>query len=389
MQHAARVLAFLRERREEAVALAERLVAVESPSRDSTTHAAAFAIIESELVDMGFAWRYVIDSAGRRHLLARPAGRQRGRPLQLLLGHIDTVWPVGTLEKMPLHRDGGRLAGPGTYDMKVGLVQALYALRALYLVTDAPGVTPVIFINSDEEIGSYGSRRYIEALARRADRAFVMEPSLGVEGKLKTARKGVGRYSLRIRGKAAHAGLDPGSGASAILELSHQIQRLFALNDPASGITVNVGVVDGGMQPNVIAPESSAQIDVRVPTHEVAERVHAAIKGLRPTVPGVSVEVHGRIGRPPMEPDEKSRRLWEKACAAAESLGIPLEQGAAGGGSDGNFTSQFTPTLDGLGAVGDGAHAHHEHVLVDRIGERAALLALLLLLPPLGRLDAG
>ena len=382
MQHAATVLAFLRERREDAVALAERLIAAESPSRDSATHAAAFAILEPELAAMGFARRFVTDSAGRRHLLARPARRIRRQPFQLLLGHIDTVWPVGTLATMPLRREEGRLAGPGAYDMKVGLVQALFALRALYSVAGAPAVTPVLFINSDEEIGSYGSRPCIEALARRADRAFVMEPSLGAEGRLKTARKGVGRYTLRIRGKAAHAGLDPGRGASAILELSHQIQRLFALNDPESGVTVNVGVVDGGLQPNVIAPESSAQIDVRVPTHEAAERVHAAIKGLQPTVPGVSVEVHGRIGRPPMEPDDRSRRLWERARDAAASLGIPLEQGTAGGGSDGNFTSQFTPTLDGLGAVGDGAHAHHEHVLVDQIATRAALLALLLLLPP-------
>jgi glutamate carboxypeptidase len=266
--------------------------------------------------------------------------------------------------------------------MKVGLVQALFALRAVYEVTDDPAVTPVLFVNSDEEIGSHGSRRYIERLACRADRAFVMEPSLGGEGKLKTARKGVGRYTLRIRGRAAHAGLDPEGGVSAILELSHQIQRLFALNNPESGVTVNVGVVDGGLQPNVIAPESSAQIDVRVPTREAAERVHAVITGLEPTVPGVSVEVEGRIGRPPMEPDERSRRLWERAREAAASLGIPLEQGSAGGGSDGNFTSQFTPTLDGLGAVGDGAHAHHEHVIIDHVSTRAALLALLLLLPP-------
>lgn len=382
MEPAKAILGFLRERSDEAVCLAERLVAAESPSGDPATHPAAFAILEAQLDEIGFERRFARDAAGRRHLLGRPSGRKKGRGLQLLLGHIDTVWPVGTLSSMPLRRDGERLAGPGSYDMKVGLVQALFALRAVYEVTGEPEVTPVLFVNSDEEIGSHGSRRHIEALARRADRCFVMEPSLGSGGKLKTARKGVGRYTLRIRGRAAHAGLDPEGGASAILELSHQIQRLFALNDPESGVTVNVGVVDGGLQPNVIAPESSAQIDVRVPTHEAAERVHEAITGLRPTVPGVSLEVEGGIGRPPMEPDEKSRRLWDSARAAAGSLGIPLEQGAAGGGSDGNFTSQFTPTLDGLGAVGDGAHAHHEHVLVEQIATRGALLALLLLLPP-------
>jgi glutamate carboxypeptidase len=377
------LLQYLDECRDEAIVLAERLVAIESPSLDPDTHPGAFAVLEGALEDLGFARRFVTDTEGRRHLLARPASRRRGRPHQLLLGHIDTVWPVGTLAGMPLHRENNRLNGPGSYDMKVGLVQALYAVKALHAVAGQPPVTPVFFVNSDEEIGSHGSRRYIETLARSADRAFVMEPSLGSEGKLKTARKGVGRYTLRIRGKAAHAGLDPGGGASAILELSHQIQQLFALNDPTAGVTVNVGVVDGGLQPNVIAPESSAQIDVRVPTHDAATRIDAAIRGLTPMTPGVSLKIEGRVGRPPMEPDEDSRRLWARATAAASALGIPLEQGMAGGGSDGNFTSQFTPTLDGLGAVGDGAHAHHEHVLLDYFSERAALLALLLNEPPL------
>ena len=342
-----------------------------------------FELLETELAGIGYAVRYLTDRAGRRHLLARPAVRRRGIPFQLLLGHVDTVWPVGTLASMPLVADEERLAGPGAYDMKSGLVQAVFALKAVQAVVGETAVTPVLLINSDEETGSHGSRRYIERLARRADRAFVMEPSLGIDGRLKTARKGVGRYVLSIRGKAAHAGLDPHAGVSAILELSHQIQKLFALNDPDAGVTVNVGVVDGGLRPNVIAPESRAEIDVRVPTHEAAERVHAAIHALEPTVPGVSLTVEGRIGRPPMEPTEQSRRLWHLARDAADVLGFDLEEGAAGGGSDGNFTSQLTPTLDGLGAVGDGAHAHHEHVLLGHLTERAALLALLLTAPAL------
>jgi glutamate carboxypeptidase len=283
---------------------------------------------------------------------------------------------------MPLEHKDDRLTGPGAYDMKAGLVQALYAVRAVQEVVGTPAVVPVFFVNSDEEIGSHGSRRIIELLASRACRAFVMEPSLGTDGRLKTARKGVGRYKLHIRGKAAHAGLDPEGGASAILELSHLIQQLFALNDPASGVTVNVGVVDGGLQPNVIAPESTAQVDVRVPTHADAERIHEAIHALKATTPGITLEVEGQIGRPPMEPDDRSRHLWQQARRAADSLGMPLDQGAAGGGSDGNFTSQYTPTLDGLGAVGDGAHAHHEHVIVSHMARRSALLALLLLAEP-------
>lgn len=388
MDSAAAVVNFLEAHREQAQQMLARLVAMESPSAEPKTHAAPLALLEAEFSALGFHVRYLQDSQGQRHLLARPAVRRRGAPYQLLVGHIDTVWPVGTLQTMPLVSDADRLAGPGAYDMKAGLVQALFALKAVAGL-GGPAVTPVFFINSDEETGSHGSRRIIERLARGADRAFVLEPSLGADGRLKTARKGVGRYVLRITGKAAHAGLDPEAGASAILELSHQIQKLFALNDPEAGITVNVGVVDGGLRPNVIAPESRAQIDVRVPSHEDAERIHAAIHSLEPTVPGVQLQVEGRIGRPPMEPDAASRRLWHLAQEAAGALGITLEEGAAGGGSDGNFTSQFTPTLDGLGAVGDGAHARHEHVLMAPLTERAALLALLLMQPPLSKSAPG
>jgi len=383
MELARGLLAYLEDKRPEAEELLRRLVAMESPSGDPKTHAAPLELIEGELTGTDYSIRYHSDRMGRRHLLARPAVRARGKPFQLLLGHVDTVWPVGTLTKMPLESDENRLAGPGAYDMKAGLVQAVFALKAAHALVGETTVTPVLMINSDEEIGSHGSRRYIERLARRADRAFVMEPSLGPEGRLKTVRKGVGRYVLHIRGKAAHAGLDPHAGASAILELSHLIQKLFALNDPDAGITVNVGVVDGGLRPNVIAPESRAEIDVRVPTHEAAERIHEAIHALKSTVPGVTLIVEGRIGRPPMEPTSQSRRLWHLAQEAAGDLGIVIEEGAAGGGSDGNFTSQFTPTLDGLGAVGDGAHAHHEHILLKHLTERTALLALLLTLPAL------
>jgi glutamate carboxypeptidase len=241
----------------------------------------------------------------------------------------------------------------------------------------------VFFINSDEEIGSHDSTRVIVRLARGADRCFVLEPSLGPEGNLKTARKGVGSFSITVRGVAAHAGLDPGKGASAILELSLIIQKLFALNDLDRGITVNVGTIDGGLSPNMVAPESKAAIDVRVPTREDAKHIEQAIHSLQAETPGTEVIVEGSVRRPPMERTPGNQRLWRLAQRGAEELGIEIEQAAAGGGSDGNTTSLFAPTLDGLGAVGAGAHALNEHLILDRMVERSALLARLLSYPPL------
>lgn len=212
-----------------------------------------------------------------------------------------------------------------------------------------------------------------------------MEPSLGPSGMLKTARTGVGRFTVTVRGQAAHAGLEPGRGASAILEISYQVQALFALNDPARGVTVNVGTIDGGLRPNVVAPEGSAVVDVRVPTVGDALRVEEAILGLRAVTPGAKVLVEGSMGRPPMERTARNRRLWERARKLGEDLGLRLDEGVAGGASDGNTTSLYTATLDGLGAVGDGAHARHEFVYVDRMVERSALLALLVMEPSLRR----
>jgi glutamate carboxypeptidase len=209
-----------------------------------------------------------------------------------------------------------------------------------------------------------------------------MEPSLGDDGAIKTERKGVGRFKITVHGKAAHAGLDPEGGASAILELSHVIQSLFAMNDASSGITVNVGTVDGGLQPNVIAPHSQAVVDVRVPTIREGDRIEKAIYGLVPITPGVRLTVEGGIGRPSMEQTPRNLALWQKAHALGAEIGLDLKQCRAGGGSDGNTTSQYTATLDGLGAVGHGAHAEHEFLYIDRTLERTALLALLLLAPP-------
>jgi glutamate carboxypeptidase len=265
--------------------------------------------------------------------------------------------------------------------MKGGLVQALFALRALRELRLEPPAVPLLFVNSDEEIGSGESTRWVRLLARGVRRVFVLEPSLGPEGKLKTGRKGVGQFVVTVRGRAAHAGLEPERGASAVLELSHVIQRLHALADPARGIAVNVGVVSGGLRGNVVPPEARAEVDVRVLWEEDTPALEAAIRGLAPTLPGTRLEVTGAIDRPPLIATPANLALWRTAEAAARRLGLPLGHGTAGGASDGNTTSRTTATLDGLGAVGGGAHSVDEHVDLARMPERAALLALLLLAP--------
>lgn len=360
-----------------------RLAAAESPSTDPTTQGPVLDSLASSLESLGYRVRIVPGVTSGGTLYARPRVRTRGAPIQLLIGHCDTVWPVGTLRSMPIYVEEHRIRGPGVYDMKGGLTQMLFALNILHeLLQDLP-VTPVVVINSDEEIGSRESGTLIRRLARIADRTYVLEPSLGHDGKLKTARKGVGRFTVDITGVAAHAGLQPGSGASAILELAHVVQQLHALNDAEQGVSVNVGQIEGGLRANVVAPASRAVVDVRVPTHEDARRVEAFILGLRPTTPGTSLHVTGRIGRPPMERTPRNRRLWLAALEAGTALGLELDEGVAGGGSDGNTTSLYSATLDGLGATGDGAHAAHEFADLDRMAERTALLALLLSLPPL------
>lgn len=365
------------------VSLLLELAAAESPSGEPAAQGPVLAILGESLAEAGYHVRRVGGEQGE-HLYARLRPRPHRGPAQLLLGHCDTVWPLGTVDEMPIVASGGVIRGPGVYDMKAGLVQMVFALEALSALGLAPPVSPVVCVNSDEERGSHGSTRYIRRLARAADRAFVMEPSLGPEGRLKTSRKGVGRFSVVAEGRAAHAGLDPGGGASAVLELSYVIQELFALNDPARGVTVNVGTIDGGTSPNVVAQQCSAVVDVRTPTPEDARRVEKSILSLQPATPGVRISVSGGMGRPPMERTPRNRRLWELARRCGEDLGLQLEEATAGGGSDGSTTSLYTATLDGLGAVGDGAHARHEFIHERPMIERAALLALLVLAPALG-----
>lgn len=268
------------------------------------------------------------------------------------------------------------------FDMKAGLAQVVFALKILRRLGLEPEVIPVVLVNSDEEIGSPESTRTIRLVSRRVIRAYIPEPSVGDQGRLKTVRKGVARFLVRVKGKAAHAGLDPTGGASAILELSHVIQALHAMTELDRGISVNVGVISGGTRPNVIAPEAVAEVDVRMLTVRDGEEMGDRIRSLLPTVPGTRLEIEGGTLMGPLERTPRNRALWEAAREAAVDLGLTLEEATVGGGSDGNTTSQFTATLDGLGAVGDGAHAPHEFLYVDRQVERCALLARLLLLAP-------
>ncbi len=378
---ARQLLEIVRRGHAEMIDLLEALVKAESPSHERQSQAAVQALLCDALGSAGYAVQKTPGNRTGGHLFASPPGWSGNEPSQLLLGHCDTVWPLGTIEEMPVQIRDGKFYGPGAYDMKAGLVQAVYALQALHSLGLPLAVTPVVLINSDEEIGSPESTDAICDLARRVDRVLVMEPSLGSAGALKTARKGVGRFTITVTGRAAHAGLEPEKGVSAILELTYVIQQLFALNDPERGITINVGTIDGGLRPNVVAPKSRAEVDVRVATRADAERIEAAIRALQPVTPGTRLEITGDIGRPPMERTPGNQRLWQLAAHAAEQLGIELGEGNAGGGSDGNSTSQFVPTLDGLGAVGDGAHSSTEHVQLEKMIERCALLAAILLAP--------
>ena len=321
--------------------------------------------------------------AGRRHIFAVPVNRPKGRPSQLLLGHCDTAWPIGTLSKRPFTVDGNVIRGPGAFEMKAGLAQmvlALAAIRDLHLNTP---VLPIVFINADEEIGSRTSTRYVHWLAKQADRVLVLEPAHGQRGDIKTERKGIGRFTITVHGKSGQAEPDPKAGAIAILELSNIIQKLFTLNDVERGITVNVETIDGGIQPSGIAPHSQAVVDVRVPTVEIGEEIERSIRAIKASTPEVRLQIEGSISRPAMQSTPRNRRLWEMARLAGDELDLELHATRAAGGSDGNTASQYTATLDGLGAVGDGARAAHEHVLIDRTLERVALLTMLLLDPPM------
>jgi glutamate carboxypeptidase len=349
----------------------ETLVRLESPSTDKSAVDRCGAALAGILREAGAAVEQLRQPERGDHIRATFPGD--GAPV-LLLGHFDTVWPVGTLQRMPLHRHGDRLHGPGTFDMKAGIaigIAAATALRAT--VTPHPPIT--MLWTTDEEIGSGTSRAAIEAEARQSRAVLVLEPALP-GGALKTARKGCGEYELIVHGVAAHAGLDPGRGASAIHELASLIASVERLQDLERGITVNAGVISGGTRPNVVAEEARATIDVRATTTADASAVDAQLRRLQPARPGTRLTLQGGFERPPLERTEAVAALFRQAAAVAHACGRDLREGSAGGGSDGNFTAALgVPTLDGLGAVGDGAHAAHEYVDASALPWRAALLA--------------
>jgi len=376
------ILEAVRARRDEWVTYLEALASIESPTTDPVSQAPVQDLLVQSLRELSFKVRRIRACPSGGIIVATPGSdRGRGHRFQLLLGHTDTVWPRGTLRTMPVEVVGSILRGPGVFDMKAGLAHVIIALRVLRDLNLEPEVAPVVLFNSDEETGSHESTRQIQRMGVRASRVFVLEPALGLDGRIKTARKGMGRFSIRILGRSAHAGLDPEQGASAIQELSLVVQSLHQFTDLKRGIAVNVGEVQGGVRPNVVAAEARAEVDVRVESVEQGKWIEEQIRGLRARVPGCRLAIQGAIDRPPFERTSRNQRLWREARRLGQEMGIELEEGLAGGASDGNTTSVITPTLDGLGGVGDGAHAAHEHVDIDRSLERCALLAVLLLLP--------
>lgn len=365
------ILTYLQENRDRIVSDLGEFVGRETPSTEKAALDDFARFLKDYAEDAtGGRAEIVANEGGGDHVRIECAGR--GRPV-MLLGHFDTVWPLGTLTDMPFRVEDGIASGPGIFDMKCGLVQGLWAVRTLRELELSS--RPVVFVcNSDEEIGSPTSRDLIEREARAASTVLVLEPS--ADGALKTARKGAGKFRLTLTGRAAHAGLDPFGGASAIEELGRVISRLHALTDPESGTTLNVGTVSGGTRFNVIAAEARAEIDLRVATKSEEERMVEVLSNLETENPEVSVEVEGGMIWPPMERTERTARLADHAKMLSRDLGFSLEERSVGGASDGSLCAALgVPTLDGLGAVGGGAHATNEHVGVDHIPLRAALVA--------------
>jgi glutamate carboxypeptidase len=351
------------------------LVRLESPTEDRQAVNRCVSLVEGWIkAGGGKSRRSKPRSAG--DLLVGRFGpeRSRDKPL-MLLGHLDTVWPLGTLKKMPFRVGSGRAWGPGVLDMKAGVVMALMALRILK-VSGRLTRPVLVLLNSDEETGSEHSRSLTESLAKKCASVFVLEPAQGLSGAYKTARKGVGNYRLQVHGVAAHSGVDFDRGHSAVQELGRQIERASAFTDPARGITVNAGVIGGGTRSNVVPAEAWAEFDVRIAKAVDAARVDRRFHSLRAFDRHCTLQVEGGLNRPPMERTRGTVALFKRAATMAAGLGFQLQEAATGGGSDGNFTAALgIPTLDGMGAVGEGAHADHESILLQALVPRTALLA--------------
>ena len=367
----------------EMLALLRHLVETESPSHDKAAVDACVKLTETACRELGGAVRLHRQKGFGDLLEARfGQGLKRGdahaRSL-LLLGHLDTVWPIGTLKKMPFRKSAGRVWGPGVLDMKAGVAMALSALA----IVQERGPFPrsvILLLNSDEEVGSPVSRSLTELLARDCEAVFVLEPSQGLGGAYKTARKGTGDFTVKVTGVAAHAGVDFSNGHSAVLELARQIDRIAGFTDLDSGITVNPGVIVGGTQANVVAEKALVHVDFRFAQASQAKLLERKFRSLRPFDKHCRLEVAGGVNRPPMERTEATVELFAQAETLAVELGFELKEASTGGGSDGNFTSAIgVPTLDGMGAVGEGAHAVNESILIDHLAPRTALLAAMIM----------
>jgi len=373
-------LRYFEERQNRIVETIRQLVEIESPSDDKPALDRTAAVLAQKFEALGGRARFhrshdfgdslQIDFDGAVSLALA-----KRKPV-LLLGHYDTVYPLGTLANMPCKIESGRLLGPGVLDMKSGIALMLHAIEALQAWHAAVPRPVTVFLVSDEEIGSHSSRAITEALARKSAGVLVLEPAAGLRGAVKTARKGVGEYTLRVKGVAAHAGLDPGKGHSAILELARQIAVVSKLNDLPAGLSVNAGVIEGGTRTNVIAAEASAGIDVRIKRAKQASGLDRKFHSLKPFDKHCKLEISGGINRLPMERTPGVAALYKRAQQIASQVGWKLEEAAVGGGSDGNFTAGIgIPTLDGLGGVGEGAHALHEFIVISELPRRALLLA--------------
>jgi len=358
----------------------ETFVCTESPSTEKAAADVCARVIAAEWSKRGVPVELLEQKNRGAHLrISYVPAKAKPRSQLLVLGHYDTVYASGTLAKMPFRTAAGRVYGPGAFDMKAGIVQALFALDAIQQVGTALTKKIVFLWTSDEEIGSESSRKLLEAEAKRGDAVFVLEPALGTKGLLKTARKGVGEAEIIVQGRASHAGLAPEKGVNAIHEVALQIARVKEWNDLPRGVSVNVGQVAGGTRPNVIPDHARAVLDLRALRVADMRKIEKQLRGLRPVLPGARLTVRGGFNRAPLE-REQSSELFQRAAVLAKRMGLTIGEATAGGGSDGNLTAALgIPTLDGLGAVGDGAHSPAEYIVARAMPRRAALLASLLL----------